>query len=474
MTPPGTVTTASPPAPAPREGLRLVVPSRRVLLTLTLLAIVSRLVWVLLVHPPGDYVYSDMGMYVKRAVDLAVNGPRSGARELAWQAYGTHFLLAAVFKVFGALPPYRAAAVLWGLLGAAAVPLTYLLACRLLPTARLALVAGIAALLWYPNLSTTGYFLSETPFLCVQLLSAYWLVRVIQDGKGAWTAGLCSALCFMLRPQSAIFFVGVFGLWLINFRALPWVRLRQLLGVGTPLVLALLFSMWRYHSHTGRWDGIAENANMNLTAGRCHNIVTQAFKNKADLDRSARKDKTTDGRRVSLPSYRTLDQTFPAGHPLALNPAMESDTIRFIGYIGDPWIHRELRRECYRRTGVLGQIQYSVTNLLLQWFISRQWPDNSKNRRYFLPPSEVYRYGFQIFVLLPSLLGVGLGMARLRREPALALVALLLLTSMVLAAVFFGDVRLRSPYDPYAILLALLAGHWLWTRWRRSRAPAAP
>ena len=35
------------------------------------------------------------------------------------------------------------------------------------------------------------------------------------------------------------------------------------------------------------------------------------------------------------------------------------------------------------------------------------------------------------------LLGVGLGMARLRREPALALIALILLTSMVLAAVFF-------------------------------------
>ena len=458
--------------PPPTRLARGVVPSRRLLVWLTLLALASRLLWVLLVHPPGDYVFSDMGMYVKRATDLAVHGPRSGARDLAWQAYGTHFLLAAVFKLFGPNPPYRAAAVLWGTLGAAAVPLTYLLACRILPTARLAAIAGVAALLWYPNLSTTGYFLSETPFLCVQLLSAYWLVRVIQEGKGALLAGVASAMCFMLRPQSAIFFVGVFALWSINFRRLPWVRVRQLAGVGVPLVLALAFSMWRYHSHTGRWDGIAENANMNLTAGRCHNIVTQAFKNQADLDKSAKKAKTSDGRRVSLPSYRTLDVTFPPGHPLALNPAMDSETIRFVGYIGDPWIHRELRRECYRRTGIVGQIQYSVTNLLLQWFISRQWPDNAKNRHIFLPISEVFRYGFQVFVLLPSLLGVGLGMARLRREPALALIALILLTSMVLAAVFFGDVRLRSPYDPYAIILALLAVHWFAER-RRQRSAAA-
>ena len=444
------------------------------LVWLTLLALVTRLLWVLVIHPPGDYVFSDMGMYVKRATDLAVNGPRSGARELAWQAYGTHFLLALVFKVFGPGQPFRAAAVLWGTMGAAAVPLTYLLACRVLPSARLAVIAGVAALVWYPNLSTTGYFLSETPFLCVQLLSAYWLVRVVQEGRGAWLAGAASAMCFMLRPQSAIFFVGVFGLWLVNFRGLPWVRARQLAGVGVPLLLALAFSMWRYHSHTGRWDGIAENANMNLTAGRCHNIVTQAFKSQRDLDKSVGEKKTTNGRRVSLPSYRTLDLTFPPGHLLALNPAMDAETIRFVGYIGDPWIHRELRRECYRRTGVLGQIQYSVTNLLLQWFISRQWPDNARNKHIFLPASEVFRYGFQILVLLPSLLGVGLGMARLRRDPAQALIALCLLTSMVLAAVFFGDVRLRSPYDPYAIILALLAVHWLTARWRARRAaPAA-
>ena len=220
---------------APRPG---VVPSRRWLLWLTALALLTRLVWVLVVHPPGNYVFSDMNMYVKRATDLAVHGPRSGVRDLAWQAFGTHYLLAGVFKIFGPGAPYRAAAVVWGLLGAAAVPLTYLLACRVLPTARLAAIAGVLALVWYPNLSTTGFFLSETPFLCAQLLSAYWLVRVVQEGKMAWAAGVASALCFMLRPQSALFFVLVFGLWLVNVRGLPWVRLRQLVGVGLPLIAA--------------------------------------------------------------------------------------------------------------------------------------------------------------------------------------------------------------------------------------------
>ena len=95
------------PVSGPVPGL---VPDRRWLLTLTVLALLTRLLWVLVIHPPGNYVFSDMGMYVKRATDLAVNGPRDGVRDLAWQAYGTHFLLALPFKLFGAGAPFRAAA----------------------------------------------------------------------------------------------------------------------------------------------------------------------------------------------------------------------------------------------------------------------------------------------------------------------------------------------------------------------------
>lgn len=447
------------------------------LLWLTALALVTRLLWVLVIHPPGHYVFSDMGMYVKRARDLVNLGVQSGIRDLAWQAYGTHFLLALPFKIFGPEAPHRGAAVLWGLLGAFSVPLTYLVACRVLPTARLATIAGALALLWYPNLSTTGFFLSETPFLCLQLLAVYWLLRVLQEGVRAWPAGIASALAFMLRPQASIFFVMVLLLWLVNVRRLPWVRWRQLVGVGAPLVAALLFSLWRFHSHTGRWDGIAENANMNLTAGRCHNIVTQAFKRKADLRKSDRAKSTTDGRRVSLPGYRTLSKMFPDEHFLGLRPAMESETIKFVGYIGDPWIHRDIRQECYRRTGVLGQLRYSFINMMMQWFVSRQWPDNAKNKQYFLGVSEVYRHGFQIFVLLPSLLGIGLALARWRREPGVTLIALTLVGAMITAAIFFGEVRLRTPYDPYALILALLAFAWAreeWTKRRQRRKNAAP
>lgn len=437
------------------------------------LALLTRLVWVLVIHRPGDYRFSDMRLYVERATLVAEKGwPPPPSRHMAWQAFGTHGLLSVPLRLFGTEPPMTAAGVLWGLLGAAAVPLTYLLACRVLRERWQARTAGIAALVWYPNLSTTGFFLSETPFLAAQLLSIYWLVVCFQEGKRAWPAGLASAGAFMLRPQAAVFYVLVFLVWLVNARRLPWVRWHHVVGVGTPLVLALAFSLWRFHYHTGYWGGIAENANMNLTAGRCHNIVTQAFPNERALRKAEEKDDQTSGRRVALPGFRTLKNSQPSWSPLALRPALGGDSIRFVGYIGDPFIHRELREKCYAATGVVEQIRYSFVNLILQWFIARQWPDTSKGHGTFLVISEIYRYFFQVAVLVPSLVGVGLGLRQIRREPALAVLSVCLVGAMIIAAVFFGDPRLRTPYDPVSIILALYAvGVWL--AWRRARRTGA-
>lgn len=444
------------------------------LVTLTALALLSRLAWNLWIHPPGEYVFSDMGQYVLRANNLAEAGFVWGQRTLAWQSFGTHYLLAAVFKVFGGEPPYTAGAVAFALLGAGAVPLTYLVACQVMKRAWMATTAGALALLWYPNVATTGYFLSETPFLFFQLLATFWMLRTFQEGKRAVAAGIAAGICFMLRPQSAVFFVLVFVTWLVNVRRLPAVRARQVIGFAAPLLLAFLFSLTRFYLHTGYWGGVAESANMNMTAGRCHNIVTQAFPSQRALERSVETGNTRDGRRVSVPGLRAL-AGLPSYHPLALRPALGGETIRFVGYIGDPFIHRDLQRRCVRRTGLVGQLRYALGNLSLQWFFAKQWPDQEpKARRYFMPIAEAYRYLFAAVFLAPSLLGVGLALRRLRAEPAMALLAWQIVGSMVIAAIFFGDVRLRTPYDPYALILAIYAaaqvieaGRWLRERYRR-------
>jgi hypothetical protein len=454
--PGATATEASPPgATGPWRALTS-GSSLRFLWWLVALALVTRLVWVLAIHPPHAYVFSDMHKYVERAQDLAEHGFRPGVRTLAWQAWGTHTLLALPLAIFGKQALW-AGSVMWGLMSAAAVPVGYLLAARVCSRPWMAKAVGIALLLWHPSLSNAGYFLSETPFLFFQLWSTLLLVIVLQEGRRSVGAGVVSAIAFALRPQSALFYLLVLVTWAVVRRRASPVLPRHLVGVAVPLLLMLAFSFWRFHAHTGYWWGIAENANMNLTAGRCHNIVTQAFKNEGELRRSEAANNTRDGRRVSLPGYRVLAKRLPPEHPLALRPAMESETIRFVGYIGDPEIHEEIRRECYARTGVLEQIRYGVVNMSLLWFVGQQWPELEQKtmRTAFVTPIILFKHFFQIAVWLPSIIGIGIAIARIRSSPALSFCAWQLMTSMAIAAIFFGDIRLRTPYDPYAIILAL-------------------
>ena len=458
---------------------RVPVLDTRFLIIITVLALVTRLVWVIWVHPPEHYVFSDMRKYVERAQDLAMHGFRPGVRTLAWQTWGTHYLLAVPLALFGG--SLKVAGVLWGLMSAAAVPAAYLLSCRVSTRRWIPKAVGVAALLWHPNMSNSGYFLSEAPFLCFQLWSTYLLVVVMQDGRRAWPAGIVSAIAFAVRPQASLFFVLVFVSWAVNRKRLPHVHPRHLLGVALPLLLTLAFSFYRFHAHTGYWGGVAENANMNFTAGRCHNIVTQAFKNQHHLERSRKAGNTKNGRRVSLPGFRVLARTVDKRNPdsfFALRPAMESETIRFVGYVGDPEIHRELRRRCYDKTGTLGQIRYSIVNTTLLWFVGHQWPEIEKNRKFFYPTIAFYKYAYQIAIWVPSLIGMVLAIVWIRRYPALTFCGWQLVTSMTIASIFFGSIRLRTPYDPYAIILALeayaLVGPWVWTRFVRPKAPPPP
>jgi hypothetical protein len=460
--------------PAAARATERLQPSRWWLLGLTVLAVVSRLVWVLFVHPPGDYVFSDMAKYVERAQDLADNGFRWGIRPLAWQAWGTHYILAVPLWLFGK-DNMVAASIMWALMGAGAVPLGYLLATRVCRHAFMPPIVGVAMLAWHPSLSNTGYFLSETPFLFFQLWSTYWLVVLMQDGRRALGAGLVSAVAFAVRPQSALFFVLVLLTWVVNRKRFEHVRVPHLLAVALPLLLALGYAFGRFHAHTGYGPGIAENANMNLTAGRCHNIVTQAFRSEALLRRSEATGDTRKGRRVSLPGYRVLANKLPPEHPMALRPAMNSETIRFVGYIGDPEVHREIRRECYRRTGFREQVRYSVVNASLSWIYGHQWPEMERGRKRFFPAVSAYKRVFQIFVWIPSLIGVFFAIGAIRRRPELTLVAWQIVTSTTIAAIFFGSIRLRTPYDPYAIILAVevwgAIALWLARRFRASRLP---
>jgi hypothetical protein len=434
--------------------------------SLLVAAVLSRFVWVVWVHPPHEHVFSDMAHYVHRASLVAAFEVDVGDRMMVWQAWGTHGLLAIPLLLLG--PGHSAlefAGLMWASFSAATVVLGYQLAQRVLPGRWLAISVGLALLGWVPLLSHTGFFVSETPYACALLATTLGVVRVRQEGRGALAAGLWGAFAFALRPQSAVFFV---------LLALAWMVERVRLGPGSsptakhallllaPLLVVVAISMVRVRVYTGRFGGVAENASMNLTAGRCHNIVTRAWSSEAELVSGQQTGSPPPDRRISLPGFRALGREGP-DHPLALRPALGGESIDMVGYVGDAEIHREIRKRCYAATGVRGQIHYTITNVALLWLVARPWPESSDPGGTQLLSVAVR--GRQIAASLAplSLLGMFVALwawARARGEArdqlsGGAVCALQFASMLIVAAVFFGDPRLRVPYDPYALILAV-------------------
>jgi hypothetical protein len=390
---------------------------------------------------------------------------------MVWQAWGTHVLLAIPLLLLGpGQSALEVAGLVWAGFSAATVVLGYQLALRVLPGPSAgssdphwpAIAVGLVLLGWVPLLSHAGFFVSETPYACALLAMTLGVVRVLQDGRGALAAGLWGAFAFALRPQSAVFLVLLALAWVIHRGSKNNPTVKHAILLVAPLLVVVAISMVRVRVHTGEFGGVAENASMNLTAGRCHNIVTRAWSSEADLESAQQTGSPAPDRRISLPGFRALGREGP-DHVLALRPALGGEAIDLVGYIGDREVHRKIRARCYAATGVSGQIHYSITNVALLWLVARPWPESSDREAPELLPLAMR--GRQIAAALAplSLLGmlvVLVAFARARadardRLAGLVVCALQLASLLIVAAVFFGDPRLRVPYDPYAIILAV-------------------
>lgn len=446
-------------------------PNPRILLALGLLALGTRLLWALWVHPPAEYVFRDMYAYLFNAQHFVDNG-FAPLRHMAFQAWGTHQLLALPLLLFGrdALVP---AGIVWACLGAAAVPLIYVLACRVCSRPWIPPVVGFAALLWYPNVVNTGVFLAEAPLLGLLTAAIWRMVVLVQEGRGALGCGVLCALCFALRPEVAVFFALAFGLWVWLRRAQPAPGWRHVcLGVA-PVALMVMFSLWHFQHHTGRWGGIAESARINLTIARCNHPRVQAYRSAEEFasDPSLRAGRSVgvasfmqrlyrgeaDGLFALRPAFGKTPTSFEVsaeGGPLPLRISKGGASIQFIGDPADPGINAAILRACVAKSGLLGQFHISLNNMNALWFLNDQWPDNSDRGERFLPWSHAFVRLFQWVVWVPSLLGIYWALRGARANPGLALCALPLVGIMIVAAIWFGEIRIRTPYDPLALLLA--------------------
>lgn len=402
-----------------------------------------RLHWNLEVHPPGDFIYSDMNGYLQRAGTIFDEGwaPREYN---AFYPYGTHVFLYALQAVLGR-GNYPAMATVYALLGAGIVWLSYAVARRVSRHRWVPTALALVLIVYYPLISLGGYFLSEIPFSFCVIASTLFLLRVVDDGRrsDALAMGVMVALGFTLRPQImlSVALVGLF--WIVARRHLPKLRLPHFAIAIIPVLAIMVFSAWRLHHHTGRHGLISENGSFNQVFGRCHNTTIVAHPDQPWRGR-------TSFGPPPLIQLAHRQSALPDAWP-GLDPALGLE-FEYTGYIGDEEIHRDYIRRCVEATGWRGQLQYGVVNAVLLVRYNVMWPDSG--RPHWRNVARRWGLWHWRVIALPALVGL-FAVFRPRTRARLALVSLHAWSLVILAVSYFGDVRFRAPYDPFIALMAL-------------------
>jgi hypothetical protein len=451
-------------AESPRPAL-----DRRWVLALLVVGVLTRLAWVLWVHPPQAHVRSDMSAYVGQAQDIANLGEVAARRLPGFRPFGTGWLLGAVLWVVGATE-LAAAGLVQAVVAGLAPVLTTLLGVRTLRRPRLALAAGVAVLAWFPGLSLSGYFLSEPWYTTLLLASAWLLVRALQGDRGALLGGVLAGVAFWVRPEV----VAVFGLAAVA-AGLAWrtlgarAPLRAAL-FAAPLLAAVGFGFVRHHAVTDRWGTVADTGALNLAMGRCHLIRMEAYKDSA-RKRVADNGGKRQGWWIDLPGFRQLRTRRGAGHVLGYRPSLADWRISYVGRIDDPAALHTILRRCLASDSGLEQARKSLVNAHLLWAMDTPWPETDQERGALRELAGAHLWAAIVLWLLALPAGAR-WLWGARRDPGRAVVALAALSILLLAAVVFGTPRLRTPYDPFAFLLAVstIAG---WFRPQSSESPAA-
>ncbi|WP_437485220.1 glycosyltransferase family 39 protein [Sorangium sp. So ce1014] len=405
------------------------------LLAVTALALAVRLVWNLWIHPPGEYVFSDMGGYVARANRL-VEDPLARHADEAFFPYGAHYLLAAVKAVFGK-DNETATAVFQAVTGAFTICFMTATSRRLSGRGWVPRVVGLIGVLYYPLISMGGYYLSEAPYAFFVAASAFYTIRLADEGRrgDAWLLGLSMGLGAAVRPQilMAVPFLAAF--WLLRRRSLRRIRLPLLARAAIPIALVLAFSAARARYHTGRFSLVAQNGALNRVFGRCHNVKVEANHNW-----------------FGPPSIGDL-QRHEQRHPdslVKLDPAMGLE-LSIRGTMWDEDKLHKLAERCIQKTGWLQQARYAVTHVLMLWWYNVTWPDMGQPP--FRPIMRAWNGVTMVTLPLPLVVAAALGFRR--RFVRHGLLVMFIVSLFVVAMLYFGDTRFRVPYDSILIVLAV-------------------
>jgi 4-amino-4-deoxy-L-arabinose transferase-like glycosyltransferase len=387
---------------------------------------VIRIVWGLVIHPPLDYVYSDMEGYVGRAQQLAAG---IGLQQSdAFFPPGTHMLLAVPMTLFGTeRAGLWAGAILWCALSCA-IPLFAWRFTRLLLTPAAAALTALFCALWPLYVTDGGFFTSETPSLAFLLASLWAGYAAVQSSgrRAEWlglVAGVLGGVAIANRPQL------VLNLAVLAVPLLLRPRRQALAGIAVGMAAVLAGTVLHNSAAADKPTGLSENAGVNFWIGHC------------DVYSVTNHDPAR-------------DSTFRIINPVWLQ-LQRGDSYYFVDRpVSDQGFFYERGLRCIEKDG-LGHVRLVARNVLDMTATTIPWPQVGEDGQRGVVRVSNLAYS----LALPLIVIYSLSIIWRRRASGLpsreAVLLLQLACALVVAIIFFGDPRLRSTYDVFG--LALLA-----------------
>lgn len=440
------IPTASPPVTTERLSRW----QRRTVWACVVVGALARALYVFVLHPEVDHVYSDMEGYVHRALAWAAFG--GAAETIADTVYPPGPTI-----YFGLLaradPAWRVAAIAQWAVSLGIIGLVWSIARRLYGNAT-AVVALVAASIYLPLIHYAGLFLAENPFTLAGLASFRWFLAAT-DAKDlapatgwAMLAGLAAGLAASLKGTvlAPVVVVGVAWVALALRQRRPH-SAGVVIGAlaGAALVMLPLAQRCTNLVRTQVCLG-STNAAMNVLMGHYGEVGPFYW-----YDDARNSWWTFQTPSAVLHGYTArADLPFPPYDEPA-NLALAKEWIR-----AHPW-------------QALGASVEHVADLVAGrtlWPAAELWG---------VDWGAVWQWLFWVFVLPPALARIAVKLPSMMRLDASSAAEVLLVAPLAgLAATAFltiGEVRYRIPFDAFFIILAARGYVALWSFRRGGRAP---
>ena len=413
---------------------------RRLLWALFLASAAVRIWFVLWQHPPGQYIDTDMAVYDYRARRV-MEGTFS--LEDTFQPLGYPVLVALIYSISDS--SRTLVGVVQALMGGATVIISYAIARRVASSRLFALICALAVAAHFPLIFYTGFLLTEVFFSFASMLAFWLLLRAVEEPN--WRIGLLAGLALgvatVVRSNLLAFFV---FLPLFVGCALRGQGRKKMALLGAPLVLGALIPISLACAHnsirSGHPVGLATNGGLNfymnfaeLRTIRC--MHTDGLHWITPVPNMHRYD------REEIVSASLFDERFHYRRGLELIRERPARLLRAFDNLVEG--------------GGGGKLSYFPG-----WH-----PHDRKLRRY----SRTFFWWGVVPAALHLLWIFGSGRFLRPAEAPRALIGYALLSVVITLYWFLGDPRMRVPFDPLLIVLALDGARRL-LKWLAGRARA--